>query len=686
MTTTPRPLTRIAHLLHGGDYNPEQWDPTRYPGIWDEDIRLMKLAGVNLVSVGIFSWAMLEPEEGRFDFDWLARVLDKLDAGGIGANLATPTGAKPNWLAAKYPEVRRCNAQGVRDPQQRRHNHCYTSPVYREKATLINSKLAERFRGHPALAMWHVSNEYGGECHCPLCKEAFRDWLRARYTSLDELNHAWWSTFWSHRYTDWAQIDAIDPSVHGLTLDWKRFVTHQTVDFFRHESAPLHRITPDVPVTTNTMGLYDGLDNWRFVEHCDLMAWDAYPGWHGDTSLEGTAIHTAFVCDLYRAYGAARGRPWLLMESTPSQVNWQAISPLKRPGVHQLVSLQTIAHGSDGVMYFQWRKSRGSSEKFHGAVVDHVGHEHTRVFEDVAALGRTLGQLDAVVGQPSPAAVGLIFDWENRWALTAAQSPQNQLKRYEDTCIRDWYAPLRHRNVGVEVIESTCDFDRYRLLIAPMLYMLKPGVTARLRAFVEAGGTLVMTYHSGIVNETDLCWLGGWPGDGLRELLGVRVEETDALPEHRVVQVAAAAGHALQLTGEYEARHYADLIHAEGATVAATYASEFYAGRPAVTVNAVGRGQAIYVASRNDARFHADLLGHLVTTLNIPRALAADTPPGVSAVRRGHVLFLLNFTDAPAAVTLDTDCRDALTAAPVTRTMTLTPYETRILDTRPATP
>ncbi len=681
MTTPSRPVTRVPHLLHGGDYNPEQWPPEIYPHVWDEDVRLMKLAGVNVVSVGIFSWAMLEPQEGRFEFDWFDRVMDKLAAAGVSVNLATPSGAKPNWMAARYPEIRRCNPQGVRDPQQGRHNHCYTSPVYRDKVTIINTKLAEHFRGHPALVMWHVSNEYSGECHCNLCKEAFRAWLRDRYGSLDELNHAWWSTFWSHRYSDWSQIDAIDPSVHGLTLDWKRFVTHQTVDFFKHEIAPLKRIAPGVPVTTNTMGTYAGLDYWRFVPHVDVMAWDAYPNWHGEWELWKSACYQGFVGDMYRAF--MPDRPWILMESTPSQTNWQAVSPLKRPGLHELASLQTVAHGSDGVMYFQWRKSRGSSEKFHGAVVDHLGTEHHRVFREVAALGRTLAGLDDLVGLTTPVEVGLILDWENRWAIDVEQGPQNRHKQYEDTVVWDFYAPLWKLNISMEVIESLCDFSKYKLLIAPMLYMLKPGVAQRLTRFVDGGGTLITTYFTGLVNDTDLCWLGGWPGDGLRTLLGLWVEEIDALPEPRRQKVTAAGDNAFGLQGEYEARHYVDLVHAEGAQTLATFAGDFYTGRPAVTRHRVGQGQAIHIASRHDERFQADLLRGVATSLGLRRNVPTDTPPGVSVQRRGsgpdEHLFVMNFNTQPHRIDLGGPHLNAVTGDKVAADVTLPPLAALIL-------
>ncbi len=683
MTRRFASATQIPHMLHGGDYNPEQW--LAYPEVLRDDLRLMKLAGVNIVSIGIFSWAMLEPAEGCYDFDWLHRIVDDLWANGISVNLATPSGAKPNWMAQKYPEIRRVNAQGLRDLQGFRHNHCYTSPVYRAKATQINTRLAESFKDHPALAMWHISNEYGGECHCDLCKAAFRLWLQQRYQTLDNLNHAWWSTFWSHRFTDWSQIEFIDPSVHGLVLDWKRFVTHQTADFMGHEIVPLKNITPNVPVTTNLMGTYMQLDYWKLAEVCDVVSWDAYPGWHKEPEAQ-TALYTAFNHDLNR--GLKKGQPFLLMESTPSQVNWQDFSPLKRPLMHQTASLQAVAHGADAVMYFQWRKSRGSSEKFHGAVVDHVGHENTRTFREVAELGQLLGKLDAVVGAATPSETALVFDWENRWAIEGEQGPRNREKNHDQTAILDFYRPFWQRHIPVDIIAPTFDFANYRLLLAPMMYLLQPGVAQRVEQFVAQGGTFVTTYFSGIVNETDLCFQGGFPGP-LRPVLGVWVEETDVPGEHTPQSVLAAANNQLGLNGSYAARHYCDLVHVESkqVQVLAEYERDFYARRAALTVHHLGKGKAYYIASRNDDRFHDDFFTGIAKALNLRAGIDQPTPPGVSVQRRSDgrhdYLFYLNFTHQVQTVPLPPrPCINLFTGQPLTGSVELPAFGSLVVGTR----
>jgi beta-galactosidase len=673
---------RLPVLWHGADYNPDQWQ--NYPEVLKEDLRLMREARCNVMAIGIFAWAALEPEEGRFEFGWLDRTMDGLASAGVSAILATPSGARPAWLAQKYPEVLRVDEQRRRALFGRRHNHCYTSPAYREKCLIINSKLAERYKDHPALVLWHLSNEYGGTCHCPLCEEAFRDWLRARYGTLDALNQQYWSAFWSHTYTDWSHIESPssigENAVHALNLDWRRFTTHQTVDFMKSEIAPLRRITPDVPVTTNLMGTYDGLDYWKLAAELDVVSWDAYPDWSRPGGDAAQASGIAFAHDLNRTL---KGRPFLLMESTPSQVNWKDVCKLKKPGMHVLSSLQAVAHGSDSVQYFQWRKSRGSSEKFHGAVVDHAGHENTRVFREVTELGKALQVLEPVIGTTTPAEVALIFDWESRWALQDAQGPRRE-KAYVETC-HEHHRGFWKLGIATDIIQSESDFTPYRVVVAPMLYMLKPGVAERLEQFVAGGGTLVATYLTGQVNETDLCYLGGFPGGPLRKVLGIWAEECDALYAGETNSVLSAPGNALGLEGEFAARDFCELIHAESAEVLATYGSDFYAGRPAVTRNEFGQGQAYYLASRNDGNFHDAFTAALARHLGLRPALEAPLPAGVSAQIRtdgeSEFVFLMNFQGEEVRVDLGTGAYVSLLEdnAPVSGEITLAPLGIRVL-------
>ncbi|OIB00471.1 beta-galactosidase [Paenibacillus sp. LC231] len=684
MKRTFNPISsRVPHMLHGADYNPEQW--LRYPEVLEEDIRLMKLANCNVMSIGIFSWVSLEPEEGVFTFDWLDGVFDRFAANGIYAFLATPSGARPAWMSEKYPEVLRVSERRVRNLHGFRHNHCYTSPVYREKVHTINRKLAERYGNHPAVIGWHISNEFGGDCHCDYCQDAFRSWLQAKYATLDDLNHAWWTAFWSHTITTWSQVESPAPhgetQVHGMNLDWRRFVTDQTADFIRHEMEPLRRVNPSLPVTTNLMEYFEGLNYWKFADLLDVISWDSYPTWHdqgGDDAVQ--AARVAMMHDIIRSIKG--GQPWMLMESTPSLTNWQPVSKLKRPGMHLLSSMQAVAHGSDTVQYFQWRKSRGSSEKLHGAVVDHVGHEHTRVFSDVAKVGDYLKKMDAVVGTGIPAEAAVIFDWENRWAINDAQGPRNKGIKYEET-VQNHYRALWELGVPIDVIDMEQDFSRYKLLVAPMLYMVRPGVGERIQQFVEAGGTFVATYWSGIVDEFDLCFLGGFPGP-LRKTLGVWSEEIDALHDHDVNGIVTNDGGGLGLAKAYEAIELCDLIHLETAEALAVYSSDFYAGRPALTVNQLGKGRAYYIASRNKEPFHSDFYRKLVEQTGVRRALPVELPPGVSTSIRtdgeSDYIFVMNFSGEAKRVTLDgTRYSDFISGEAIGAELVLAPYGVKVI-------
>ena len=665
-------------MLHGADYNYEQW--LGFPDALDRDFELMKAAHCNVMSVGIFSWVMLEPAEGKYEFGWLDGLMDKLSDNGIRAILATPSAAKPAWMGQKYPEIRLIDEYGRRQPHRLRQNHCPTSPVYREKVRQINTLLAERYAGHPALLMWHASNEYANHgCRCELCLQAFRSWLQKRYGSLDALNKAWWTTFWSHRYTDWSQIEPVDPSVHGLMLDWTRFVSHQVLDFYLAEIKPLREITPDVPITTNFMRPNVGLDYWAFAPHVDVISWDSYPQWHSEPDELPVAASTAFFHDLHRAY---KQRSFLLMESTPSVTNWQGISRPKRPGMHQLSSLQAVAHGANSVQYFQWRQSRGGEEKFHGAVVSHAGHEYTRTFQEVSAVGELLAQLQPLVDSVNRAEVALIYDFQNEWALELAQLPRSVDKNYQKRCMAH-YRQFWQQGITVDIINSTFkDLSNYKLVVAPMLYMLQEGVAERLGDYVQAGGTLVTSYLTGVVNQSDLVFMGGSPGP-LKELLGIWIEETDVLFDHHQ-QTIQLTEKTLSDTN-YPVKQYADIVHLQDAESLAVYEQDFYAGSPALTANKFGRGQAYYLAARFGDVFLADFYGWLGKVLGLETAVTTPLPSGVNAqVRRTDTekfIFLLNFEPLPQAVRLDDlALLDALTGQAISGEITLAGYGFRILE------
>ncbi|MCL2828397.1 MAG: beta-galactosidase [Oscillospiraceae bacterium] len=636
-------------MLHGGDYNPDQW--LHCPDILTEDIALMRDANTNTFSLGIFAWAKLEPQEGVFDFAWLDTVINRIEAIGGNVILATPSGARPAWMSAKYPEVLRVNERREKQLHGARHNHCFSSPIYREKVQIINRKLAERYGDHKALLMWHISNEYGGDCHCNLCQENFRTWLKSKYQTLERLNRAWWADFWSHTLTDWNQIESPssigETGVHGLNLDWRRFVTDQTIDFYLEECRPFRELTPDVEITTNFMGEvmephpFAGLDYAKFAEVVDIVSWDAYPNWHNDYETTAhLASKLAFLNDYFRAL---KDKPFLIMESTPSLVNWHPVNKAKRPGMHLLSSIATLAHGSDSVLYFQWRKSRGSSEKFHGAVVDHDQSRENRVFQEVSELGRILENIKEIKGANTRAKVALLYDTENKWALDDAQAYVRADKQYAET-LHMHYKYFWDNNIAVDVITKDKPLDRYQLVIAPMLYMMEAAVIEKLRSYVAHGGHLVSTYLTGKVDENDLVYQGGWPVP-LSELFGVNVLETDTLyPKDR--NSIAAFG------SEFAAMDYCEIIQTAGAMPLGTYQADFYQETPAVTEHAFGRGRSYFIAARTGP----DFLNAFYSFVYREESRGVEAEAGVSvAVREKDgvaYIFVMNFTESAQSIHL----------------------------------
>lgn len=669
---------KILHkkFLHGGDYNPDQWMDR--PDILEEDIRRMKRAGVNVAALGIFSWAVLEPEEGTYDFSFLEERIETLYKNDIYTILATPSGARPMWMAWRYPEVLRVKADGVKEQMGGRHNHCYTSPVYRQKVWEIDKKLAEKFADHPGVIAWHISNEFGGACWCEKCQKAFREFLKGKYGSLGELNREWWTSFWSHRYDCWEHVQAPAPhgenATHGLNLDWKRFCSRQTADFCAWEKSALEAGGSGLPVTSNLMGFYEGLNYVDFRDVLDLISWDNYPEWHSAEQDDAMlAVQVACAADYMRCIHKNRA-PFLLMESTPSVTNWQRISRLKRPGMHMLSSLQAVAHGADSVQYFQWRKGRGGSEKFHGAVLDHDTTEDTRVFRDVTKVGRRLEGLEEVCGSLVRPEAAILFDQENRWALEDSFGPRVGGIHYMET-VQAHYGALWRLGIPADVIDSSCVLEEYQLVIAPMLYLLKEDITERLKHFVEQGGTLVGTYQTGLVNENDLCFEGRVPHD-LTELFGLHREEIDSLWDGQ-------NNHMLWNGKEYTLTELCERVHLSTASVLAVYQEDFYAGEPVLTVNTCGRGRAFYMAARTEIDFLQDFYRETAPGAGVLPCIKGVLSAGVTVTMRTkgnqEYLFVQNWNPADAAVTLEERLMDFETGEIVRGELRLSGYEVRIL-------
>jgi beta-galactosidase len=670
-------LIKFNGLLHGGDYNPDQW--LDYPDILEKDIAYMKEAKVNCVTLGVFSWARLEPEEGVYQFDWLQKVMDRLYENGIYTILATPTGAMPHWLTEKYEEVTKVNENGLRRLHGQRHNFCPSSPVMREKMQAIDEALAKQFGHHKGLLAWHISNEYGGDndgigCHCPYCENAFRKWLQNRYQTLDNVNHAWWTYFWSNIYTDWEQIhtpsEIGEHTMHGVKLDYNRFMSNQILDFAKAEIAAVKKYS-DRPSLTNLMGAYKPLDYFKWAKAFDLVSFDNYPWWHAE-DMKKSALQAAFMHALTRSL---KKQPYLLMESTPSIVNWAPRNTLKRPGMHALSSLQAIAYGADSVQYFQWRKSRGGFEKFHGAVIDHKNGDNTRVFRDVAELGARLEAIsEEVLSTCNRPKAAFVFDWENFWAIedAAAILHISYLER-----IAAYFQGLCEAGIDVDIVDMDDTLEGYELVIAPLNYMYRGDYIENVKRFVAQGGTYVTTYWSGEVDDSDLCFLEEHP---LREVLGIRTEEIDVRPLD-----APTPNHVLYKDGAYEIKDLCAIVHAETADVLATYESDFYQGYPALTRNSYRKGQAYFIAAEAEYPFVKALYEDVLREKNLTCELSQNIPDNVLITRRSSadeskvLWFVMNFNPTQVTMNVESTCVDIETAQEASGEIVLEGYQCRIL-------
>ncbi|GAB3659892.1 beta-galactosidase [Glycomyces tarimensis] len=614
----------VDGLCYGGDYNPEQWPET----VWDDDVALMREAGVNLVSVGIFSWARLEPREGEYDFGWLDRVLDKLHEGGIGVNLATPTASPPPWFTLAHPDALNTRPDGVLQVHGSRDTYDVHAPAYREASARIAAELAERYAEHPALAMWHVHNEYGSTSHSAHAERAFRVWLQQKYATLEALNEAWWGSFWSQRYSDWEQILAPRATQYltnpALELDFKRFTSDALLDHFREQRDLLRQAGPEIPITTNLVfGQWVPVDPWRWAEEVDLVAFDSYPGDADETAERESALHA----DLSRSW--ADGKPWLLMEQAAAAVHSPHGAIAKGPGRMARHSMIHISRGSKGAMFFQWRSGRGGAEQWHSALVPHAGKD-TRVFREVVEFGAALPGLAETVDAPVEADVAILWSPESWWATGGHASLPAKIDYFEN--VAQIHRVLRDRGVTVDFVSPEGELGEYSTVIAPTTYVLSRAAAENLRWFTAGGGRLVASYMTGAVDEHCQIWLGGFLG-GLTDLFGIRVLEH--LPQ--------PAGELRALWNFGAAERFCELVELRGAQCVTQYATgEVIENQPAVTVNPFGEGEAWYVSCK--------LVDEAWDRLFEALELNGPGQRGVDVVDRGQWRFIINHTDTEARV------------------------------------
>ncbi|MFI5673390.1 beta-galactosidase [Streptomyces cellulosae] len=653
---------RPAGIAFGGDYNPEQWSEE----VWAEDVTLMKEAGVSMVTAGIFSWAKVEPRPGEYDFTWFDRVMDNLAGAGVAVCLATMTASPPPWLSRLHPEILPETADGRRMWPGGRQHYCPSSAVYRDHATRLVEQLATRYADHPALEMWHIGNEYG--CHTPMCwcdesAADFRRWLSDRYGTVEALNDAWSTAFWSQGYDSFDEVlpPRLAPTFPNPAqqLDFARFSDDALLQCYLAEKDVLRRITPDVPVTTNFIGVHKPVDAYRWAAEEDVVSVDVYQDPHD----ENTHMAAGFIFDVTRS--ARAGQPWMLMEQAPSAVNWRDRNGPKPPGRMRLWSWQAVAQGADAVLYFQWRQSRGGAEKYHSAMLPHGGTD-TRVFREVRELGRELASVPQVAGTRSRAEAALVLDWNSWWALELDSHPSTALNQMDIALAH--YRPLFEAGIACDVVPPDRDLSGYRLVVVPSLYLLKEQDAARLTEFVRGGGHLLVSFFSGIVDDCDRVHLGGYPAP-LREVLGLHVEEFWPLAEKETVDLA----HHDDTVSRADL--WSEVVVPEGAKAVADFGSGPLAGQPAVTRHSYGEGSAWYVATRLAPEAMRSLTNEVCRTASVGPVLPG-LPEHVQATVRegdgGRFVFLLNHGQEPAEVTLPEPMTDALAPrTPVTDRITL---------------
>jgi len=657
----------FPHIIYGGDYNPDQWTLET----WQEDARLMKEAGVNLVSLGIFSWTKMEPKPGVFDFTWLDQIIDLLYAHGVSVDLATPTASPPAWMVKLHPEMLPVTAEGVTLWHGSRRHYCPHNPDYHNYAKRIAKQLAERYKNHPALVMWHVDNEYGchiGECFCDNSAAAFRTWLKEKYGTLDKLNFAWGTAFWSQIYTDWEEVHPPKRSpAHAnptQQLDWSRFSSDSWLVCFEEQKATLKAITPNLPVTTNFMGFHKNVDYFKFAPQEDVVSQDSYP----DTYDPEWMVQAGMICDLIRSVGERR--PWILMEQATSQVNWRQRNAVKKPGVMRIGSYQAVARGADGIMFFQWRQSKAGAEKHHSGMVPHGGTE-TRVWREVKALGNELKKLDSVLTSQVKADVAILMDWNNWWALELDSKPSSDLKLVPQ--LYNYYKPLFDRNVTVDFAHPESDLSRYKLVIAPNLYLVSDASVKNITSYVENGGNLLMSFFSGIVDENEHIRLGGYPAP-FREMLGLAIDEFAPYSETQTNSIRTLDGKQFQCT------FWGDVILTKNAKALATFESDYYAGNAAVTQNQFGKGNAFYLGTLPNSDGMDWLLELTCKTAGVR---SINLPAGVELLQRtdgnSTWLFVLNYSGKEVEVPLDGSGIDLLSGAQFSKSLRLKPMDVAII-------
>ncbi|MEV7611118.1 beta-galactosidase [Microbacterium sp. NPDC089320] len=655
-------------MHYGADYNPEQWPRD----VWPDDVRLMREAGVTLVSLGIFAWSRIQPAEGEFDWEWLDEIIGLLHEGGIQVDLATATASPPPWASAAYPEMLPQDADGTTFWPGSRQAFAPSSPVYRRLAAELVTALAERYAQHPAVVLWHVNNEYGCHLHydySDAARDHFRVWLERKYSTIDALNHAWGTDFWSQRYTAFEQIVPPRKAPYSINptsvLDFKRFTSDTLLELYVMERDIIRASGATQPITTNFMGAFPPADYWKWAAEVDVISDDNYPDPNDPESFRGAA----FARELMR--GLKPRVPWILTEQSTNALNWRPTNAPKAPGQMAAISAQAVGRGADGIMFFQWRQSRRGSEKFHSAMVPQAGLD-TRTWREVVELGGRLAQLPAMPDVSSSAKIALVFDWENWWAIGGRDHP---IALDYLTLSHRWHAALHRQNLAVDIVNTTSDLSAYSLVVAPQQYLLGDEGATNLTAYVEQGGNLFVSAFSDVVDQDDAFREGGFIVS-LRDALGVALEDFGALVPPESVRPADSAGETASHArpdgpGQSEAtldgpagtivgQYFAEELLVQDAEVLGRFTDGRTAGRAAFTRKTFGNGRGYYLATIPDDAGMAAVLRWLATEAGVTAEIEG-LPEHVEIARRGGILTVINHSAEPFAV--DVPGRDVLSGS-----------------------
>ena len=656
-------------FYYGVDYYPEHWPEER----WETDARMMQEAGFNVVRLAEFAWSVMEPEDGVFDFGWLDRAIDILGAHGMKVVLGTPSAAVPPWLWQKIPDIALVNADGRALEYGSRRDYSPTNAAYRQYAVRIARRMAEHYRDNSHVIGWQIDNEFGDRCYSPSTRLAFHDWLRRKYGTLDALNRAWGTRFWSHVYTDWSQIPAPVKTIHGqhnpgLHLDYYRFISDVYVEFQQLQIDAIREVSPpDHFITHNLMGFkYPNINYYDLAAPLDLVSWDNYP--------RGFWIKTPDIDPVPLALGhvtmrSLKRQSFWVMEQQSGPGAWDIIPPMPRPGEIALWAYQAVAHGADGIVFFRWRTARFGTEEYWHGVIDHDGKPRRR-YAEVRQMGEQLARFgEQIAGSGVRAEAAIILSYDSRFAFQIqGNNPDFSYEQH----IQDYFAAFHQQNIAVDIVPPDADLSAYKLVIVPALYVTEPETAARLENFAERGGTLVITPRSGVKDHSNTVVELTLPGL-LAPLAGVEVDDYDSL--------LSGQTRTLEFDGEGRAAVWCDILTPTTAEVIATYDEDYYTGKAAVTLNRVGAGTVIYSGTFGDADFVHSLTTYACRTAGVAGLLASA--PGVEVAARWQgsqrLLFVLNHSSQPQTVTLDAAYRDLVADATVEGQVQLQPKQVMIL-------